>query len=1225
MFYIRTSAVGAMLKKYILHFVLLILTCVGVWLENIAPNQTTHREEVISKFKSYVEKYDNAQKKLLTSYGYQSSLYPLQLFVFKGDSAVFWSSDKVAFKQYNISDSLQIKYLSFNDGFYRVCSQKDSLGFSHYSLLKLAHNFPNTIHGMPQNKAVKLSGIEDEIQLKSETHDSTYYPVSLNGQKVDFYVNILNVETNSDVSLWFYIPALILLLWLIIRLLVYKRIMSSDQYLFQSGFILFFLVTIRILLANELLLHFLSQSPMFSPELFAHSHWSSSYAENFLNIVILCFLLLFIRKIRILPSTISLFPALLIVNALLAGFIYWQLTEVQHLIIDSKINLDPVVIDELNVYTLLGIILIGLHLALLFVLCGLLVDWFAASLKRKSLVYYLSLVLQATFAGLVLWNGSFIYMPAIILAWMFLAFMVMYFVLHYNRDNENWIKMLLIVAFVLLNTFRINSLLEQKEHEYRKLYAYKILHERDLELERRLLEAEHKLESNNVFQSCIYEDSAFNEEEFEGILKYDYLIDFLSDFDIYIKSFSGSSNSWSDLQKQGFDNYYKIYMETSEDGLSHSFLKVKESSGFSGYISAHITGEYNSPEFQSVFILLRQKVRTSQKALSEFTGKSAGIPFSPFTYYHALYVNNKLSRVSPEFPFERFNEQFHSNKQEEFFIQNGYSIYVYHPEPERVLVLVFPLRTLANYFTVFAGLILSIFLIWFSVLSLRLAIRIITLNINRLFTRHKAKLYLPSFRNMLLQRKIQTALIVELILSFVAGTFMVANFISKNYEDTQQRQVLEKMRGISGELEKSGIMDFGNKTGPKREFLIDLSESYNLDISLFNLNGTLWLSSSPDLYKNAVINEYMNPVAYQKLTQDRLYSFNQNERLYGYKYSSFYQSFFDHQQKLTGYIHLPFFARQQETNRELTSLLVDMLNIFVIFFLITGVLSVFLSKVITRPLAIIALSLRKLRVGGENEAITWQSNDEIGQLVKTYNTVLHQLEVSIEKLALTEREGAWREMAKQVAHEIKNPLTPMRLSIQHLQRSVAETDPSIKEKIKKVSDLLVTQIDLMSKMAEEFSSFAKMPMAVPANIDISLMLRDMVDLFSNSEDFDISLEGLEKPAFILADKDQMKRVFTNLIKNAYQAKKEEETCMLSISAVIEGNILTIAFADNGVGIEDSLKEKIFHPNFSTKTSGMGLGLAISKKIIELAGGSIRFESTQGAGTIFYITLPLAKI
>lgn len=1207
---------------------MLVLTAIGMWVENIPLDQHQHQQEIVNKFKTYIDKYETAQFELLDSLSLQQSHYPLQLFVYKNDTVIFWSSDKVAFSPYKISDSLMVKYLSTNDGFYRVCSKKDKEGFSHYSLLKLVHRYPNSVDGIPQNKATRLTEIKDEIHILEHTKDTSYFPVSINEGNPIFYVKILDTYISPNYSLWFYIPAFLLLIYFLIRILVYSKSMNLSSYRLYSGFLFVYMLLLRIALSEEVFIHFLSKSALLSPELLAHSYLSSSYAENFLNILILCFFIILIRKFKILPNKPNFYISLFIVNLSVALFIFWELTEIQHLIIDSNINLDPIIIDKLNEYTLLGIVLIVLYFALLFVFCGWLHELFGKSLKINRFTILSSFLIQVLFAVFLVHFFSTtdnISLTTLFLAWIFLSLMMVYFIIYFKRDGEGWIRIFLVFAFVMLNTAQINGLLEKKEMEYRKLYAYKILHERDLELERRLLEAENKIERNNVFESCIYEDSAFNRIEFEEILKYNYLIDFLSDFDIFIESYSGLSKTWSEQEKQGFNNLFKIYMETSEDGLSHSFLKVKESSGFSGYISAHITGEFDTPEFQSVFILLRQKVRSSQKALSEFAGESAGIPFSPYHYYHALYINNKLSRVSPEFPFERFNEEFKINKQEEFIEKSGFSFYVYKPEPERLLILAIPLRTLTNKFTVFAGLILSVFLIWFFVLSLRLIIRLCVVNAKRIFNKQKSKLYLPSFKNMLLQSKIQTALMVELILSFVAGTVMVANFISKNYEDTQQRQILEKIKGISGELEKSGMMDFGIKTGPKREFLIDLSESYNIDISLFNLNGTLWLSSSPDLYRNAVINEFMNPVAFEKLSDERLYSFNQNERLYGYKYSSYYQSFFNRNQQLSGFIHLPFFARQQETIREQTSLLVDMLNIFVVFFIITVVFSVFLSKVITRPLASIALSLRRLRVGGKNEEITWQSNDEIGQLVKTYNAVLHQLEESIRKLASTEREGAWREMAKQVAHEIKNPLTPMRLSVQHLQRSISDTDVEVQQKVKKVTDLLINQIDLMSKMAEEFSSFAKMPIAIPENLDISRLLKETVELFEKTDDFIIHLDGCDNTAVINADKDQIKRVFINLIKNAYQAKKDNHACELIITSKADGEILTISFSDNGVGIDASLREKIFHPNFSTKTSGMGLGLAISKKILELAGGSIHFESTPNVGSIFYITLPVAKV
>jgi nitrogen fixation/metabolism regulation signal transduction histidine kinase len=238
--------------------------------------------------------------------------------------------------------------------------------------------------------------------------------------------------------------------------------------------------------------------------------------------------------------------------------------------------------------------------------------------------------------------------------------------------------------------------------------------------------------------------------------------------------------------------------------------------------------------------------------------------------------------------------------------------------------------------------------------------------------------------------------------------------------------------------------------------------------------------------------------------------------------------------------------------------------------------------------------------------------------------MLKQLEVSTNMLAVSEREGAWKEMAQQVAHEIKNPLTPMKLHLQYLQMAIQKGDSNVADKINEVSKILIEQIDHLSLMAEEFSSFAKMPIGSPEPCDIQDLLQTCVGLFGAQSNMEIHLKTIEQPCIVMVDKSQVQRVFVNLLKNAQQAVKEGELSIVEIQLTINNDQLQVYFKDNGVGIDDTLKEKIFQPKFSTKNSGMGLGLAISRKILEQVNGQISFESELNQGTTFCVSLPLYR-
>jgi nitrogen fixation/metabolism regulation signal transduction histidine kinase len=267
--------------------------------------------------------------------------------------------------------------------------------------------------------------------------------------------------------------------------------------------------------------------------------------------------------------------------------------------------------------------------------------------------------------------------------------------------------------------------------------------------------------------------------------------------------------------------------------------------------------------------------------------------------------------------------------------------------------------------------------------------------------------------------------------------------------------------------------------------------------------------------------------------------------------------------------------------------------------------------------------LEKVSLSKKNEKIEYKRQDEIGELVTVYNRMVDELSDSAARLAQSEREVAWREMAKQIAHEIKNPLTPMKLNVQYLQRAWKDNVEDFDVYLEKVTNSLIEQIDQLSVIATEFSNFAKMPVAKRSRIDIISKLKHTCDLHKKLPGFEIVPDfDPDRPVWVYADPDQMISVFNNIIKNAQQAIPKGRQGVLKISVKVENGTVRISFADNGNGMPDEVREKIFQPNFTTKSSGMGLGLAIVKNIITNSKGKIWFETEQGKGTTFFIELPL---
>ena len=302
-----------------------------------------------------------------------------------------------------------------------------------------------------------------------------------------------------------------------------------------------------------------------------------------------------------------------------------------------------------------------------------------------------------------------------------------------------------------------------------------------------------------------------------------------------------------------------------------------------------------------------------------------------------------------------------------------------------------------------------------------------------------------------------------------------------------------------------------------------------------------------------------------------------------------------------------------------------LLNAFVFLLLISSALSFSISNTIISPLTELGNKLKEFSLGKRNEPIPWKQPDELGTLIQSYNDMVDKLEQSAELLAHSEREVAWREMAKQVAHEIKNPLTPMKLSIQHMEFRIREAEEEeAREIVQHVSKVLIEQIDNLSRIASEFSSFANLPRPEYEEIMLNDLVTSVYDLFRTRSNIKFNLYVPIDELIVQADRTHLIRVMNNLMKNAVQAIPPDREGHIVIRLKEQDGMAIVRVEDNGKGIEDDLHEKVFFPNFTTKSSGTGLGLAISKNIIETFDGSIYFIKNQPQGTIFIFELPLVS-
>ena len=368
----------------------------------------------------------------------------------------------------------------------------------------------------------------------------------------------------------------------------------------------------------------------------------------------------------------------------------------------------------------------------------------------------------------------------------------------------------------------------------------------------------------------------------------------------------------------------------------------------------------------------------------------------------------------------------------------------------------------------------------------------------------------------------------------------------------------------------------------------------------------------------------MNAGAYYAMRYNRNTQYIQSEKVVDYTYSSIYVPIKNEQGATLAYLNIPSINSENELNQEISNFLITIINLNALIFIMAGGIAIWVTSRITSSFTFIADKMKAISFGSINEEIEWKKDDELGELVSEYNKMVKKLSESASALARSEREGAWREMARQVAHEIKNPLTPMKLSIQYLERAIDNNSPNVKELSKQVAVTLVEQIDQLSKIAGDFSQLANIAIVNEEEFDLSTVISSIITLFSADARINISWKKEEGNYLVKADKIQMNRLFTNLIKNAIEAYSENETAKIIIRQRLKQRELIVSVQDKGTGIPVNMKPKIFTPNFTTKSSGTGLGLAICKGIAEKANGTIWFETKENDGSIFYVSLPLVQ-
>lgn len=482
------------------------------------------------------------------------------------------------------------------------------------------------------------------------------------------------------------------------------------------------------------------------------------------------------------------------------------------------------------------------------------------------------------------------------------------------------------------------------------------------------------------------------------------------------------------------------------------------------------------------------------------------------------------------------------------------------------------------------------------------------------------------FMALNLREKLQIFLLGISVLPLIVVVIFLSPYVKQRFQENVTVELIRET-GRLAELLKTDYLEIDASTQFRRinerrfkERLEELETEIFKDINVYDKTGRIHFTTQPSIYELGLTSDLMNPAVFSSIKSGQASESVIEDRIGGLQFFSGFYPIVGRDSEVAGFLNIPYLSRQDEMNEQSQSLLAFLVDIYVLVLLSIGIMGVLLGNTITRPLNLLRKKLEDTTLGNPKEPIDWNSQDEIGEIIRSYNQMLDKLSVSEKRLAQSERELAWKEMARQVAHEIKNPLTPMKLSVQHLLQVLKSGSAEEGKKVKKVTDTLLGQIDQLASIANSFSEFARMPEPKLTRFAIEDVISDVAELYAHHEQVQLQLHLPNRKHWVHSDKDQLSRVFNNLVKNGIQAI-EHENGEITIDFKENNGSVQVSVSDNGSGIPEELSGKVFQPNFSTKTSGMGLGLAMVRQIVETSGGRVWFESELGKGTTFYVEIP----
>lgn len=916
-----------------------------------------------------------------------------------------------------------------------------------------------------------------------------------------------------------------------------------------------------------------------------------------------------------LPSGKNPFKAWLVVTIMLGVEILLLLVYhhlFKNVILDSSISFEPFRVLDLSIYSLIGFVSL---LLLILVPAFYLLKIFSGIRYLGAGVIFLSFcssLVVFVVEGFPYYND---FWPLLLF---YILLVISTWIAFRNKIGKFNLTVLFSLLFGLYSLYYILVLSETKNIENKKILAVSYSTEHDPEAEHLILDLWSRLSVDPVLNDMLSKEVT-SQNEVDNINLYlheTYFTGYWGNFNLSVVTCRNDSPLRITSDETMVDNCFNFFEERIKKyghqltGTGFYFL---DNQGGRSYYIGQLFYDLPNNMKNGLFIELYSDVDAFQPGYSELLLDKKYQGYVRLkNYSFAKYINGNLVLRTGDFPFDKTDAEYIDKEHDyRIFNREGYSHVLY--KNGNITVMISEHRMSAVDGIISFAYIFALIL---------LVSNLVVLLISR-----------PEMKSLLFfnfRQKLQITFIGIILFSFITVGVLVALFSIKQYQTRNTDNIKEKINSVYIELENRLSMetylspDWIDESNPSlNDLLIRLSNVFNTDINLYDKKGYLMATSRPEVFYRDLTSRRLNMIAFINLENLTKSEYIQREKIASLEYVSAYVPFYNRSNQLLAYLNLPYFRMQSVLAREISNVIVVVVNFTVLLIIITMILAVIIGRRLTAPLMMLSGGLASVELGKKSEHLSYEGQDEIAEMVRQYNRMVDELQESARKLASSEREFAWREMAKQIAHEIKNPLTPMKLNVQQLLKSWKDNVPGFEKKLEKFTRNQIDYIDTLSSIASAFSSFAKMPVANPVDVNLMDQIKTTLELFKNAENISFRVSFPHNQQVIVhADKEHLNGVFSNLIKNAIQSIPQEREGIIKINMEIKGDKVVVSVEDNGSGIPEELKKNMFTPNFTTKSSGMGLGLTIVKRYVETANGRVWFESHQGRGSIFFVELPV---